>query len=351
MNSLQDRYSSEKLEIVILSNNPEKTQEYHGVSAVDRWHPLALIRTLRKSDVLISGGGGLLQDNTSTFSLWYYLGIIYLARLLSVPIYVLGQGIGPINKSYNETLLNYTLKDVKGFLVRDDRSFEILKSLGVNEERVIVGDDLAFSLPRKKRNPDDFLPSPDKDIVAAALRNDIRGRSDVLRAVSSGLDMLQEKFGVSIVLFSSNSSSDREMNNDIESATDANCNIIDVDHLSPVQLVEMMRGLDLVIAGRLHTLIFSFISGTPVQGISYDPKMDYLIEDVNELKSESDFSLWHPEDLINATEYLSDLETTYKQKGELRETTTVVRRKMKERATRKLNEALEWLDRELKNDS
>ncbi len=351
MNSLQDRYSSEKLEIVTLSNNPEKTREYHGVSAVDRWHPLVLIRTLRKSDVLISGGGGLLQDNTSTFSLWYYLGIIYLARVLSVPTYVLGQGIGPINKSYNETLLHHTLKDVKGFLVRDDRSCEILKTLGVNEERVIVGEDLAFSLPGKKKNPDDFLPSPDKDIVAAALRNDIKGRSDVLRAVSSGLDMLQEKFGVSIVLFSSNSSSDREMNNDIKSATDATCNIIDVDHLSPVQLVEMMRGLDLVIAGRLHTLIFSFISGTPVQGISYDPKMDYLIEDVNELEPESNFSLWHPEDLINATEYLSDLETIYKQKAELRKTTNVVRRKMNERATGKLNQALEWIDRELKYDS
>lgn len=334
-----------------MSNDPESTEKRHGVAAVDRWKPVGLLQTLRRTDVLISGGGGLLQDNTSSFSLWYYLGIIYLARLLSVPVYVIGQGIGPINKKYNKHLVNYGLRDVRGFLVRDENSFELLKFFGVPEDRIIAGEDLAFFLPGKRNNPDDFLPSPNRDIVAAALRNDIEGRSDVLRAVSSGLDMLQEKFGVSIVLFSSNSSSDREINDDIASATDASCNVIDVGHLSPAQLIEMMRGLDLVIAGRLHTLIFSFISGTPVQAISYDPKMDYLIQNVNELDPEQNFSLWHPEELINATEYLSDLETTYRHKVELSKSTTMVRKKISNRGRRKLDQALEWIDRELEDDS
>ncbi len=349
--SLRDRFNREDLEIVILSNNPENTEEEHGVAAVNRWGPIAVIKLLRRADLLISGGGGLLQDRTSSFSLWYYLGIIQLAGLFSTPAFVLGQGIGPVEKKYNRYFLRISLAKVKGFLVRDERSEELLKSLGIEETRIIEGEDLAFFLPPKERSPDDFYNSPHKEIVAAALRDDVRGRSDIVRAVSSGLDMLHEKFGANIVLFSTNSSSDRPINSDLDSSTDAYCNIIDVDHLSPSQLVEMMRGLDLVIAGRLHTLIFSFLSGTPVQGISYDPKMDYLIEEANQLEPEGDFSLWHPQELINATEYLSDLESIYERKSELMEAAVRVKNRLSRQGEKKLDRTLDWIERELEDET
>ena len=345
--SLKTRFDRENLEITVLSNDPEGTQNYHGVKAVNRWSPPKLLRTLSNSDVFLSGGGGLLQDRTSSPSLWYYLGLIYLAKVLSTPTYVLGQGIGPIGKKYNEFLLRGGASSARGFLVRDDRSAELLRSFGIENEKIVVGDDLAFLLPRDGNNREDYLDPPDREIVGAALRSDVRGRTDIVRAVSSGLDMLYDKFRVTVVLFSTNSQSDEDINTDLQASTQAPCKILDVDHLSPAQLVNMMEGLDLVIAGRLHALIFSILSETPVQGISYDPKMNYLVEGLNEVDGGTDFSLWQPEELINATEYLADLESIYRERGELKEAASRARRGLTERAEKKLNEALDWIEEEL----
>ncbi len=346
ISSLRSRFGEEP-EILVLSNDPERTEKSYGVNAANRWNPITVFRTLKNSDVFISGGGGLLQDRTSCISLWYYLGLIYLARILSVPTYVFGQGIGPINKKYNELLFRGAVPGIKGFHVRDNRSAELLKSFGVEDDRLIVGEDLAFLLSGNDAQIGGYLNSPEREIVGAALRSDIEGRSDVLRAVSSGLDMLYEKFGVSIVLFSTNSLSDKDINTDLQNSTDAPCKIIDVDHLSPAQLVKMMRGLELVIAGRLHALIFSLLSVTPVQSISYDPKMDLLIEELNELEENHDFSIWQPDDLINATDYLSDLESIYRERPELKEKVFSAKDGITSRGEKKLDEALNWVKEEL----
>ena len=56
--SLHKRFGS-ALEIVVLSNDPERTEREHGVNAVSRWNPIKILLTLYNSEVLISGGGGL----------------------------------------------------------------------------------------------------------------------------------------------------------------------------------------------------------------------------------------------------------------------------------------------------
>ena len=65
--------------ITLISSNPEKTKKIHEV---DSCGMLKFLPALAKSDVLISGGGSLLQDVTSLKSLIYYLGVIYLALIL-----------------------------------------------------------------------------------------------------------------------------------------------------------------------------------------------------------------------------------------------------------------------------
>ena len=63
-------------EITVLSNQPEQTEAQYKVRAVDRWNKKALYREVKNCDLLISGGGSLLQDVTSKNGILYYLGII-----------------------------------------------------------------------------------------------------------------------------------------------------------------------------------------------------------------------------------------------------------------------------------
>ena len=72
---LVDRLKHEGAEkITLISSNPEKTAKLYGV---DSCPMLKFFDSIKHSDVLVSGGGSLLQDVTSFKSLLYYLGVIY----------------------------------------------------------------------------------------------------------------------------------------------------------------------------------------------------------------------------------------------------------------------------------
>ena len=64
--------------ITALSANPSKTSRLYGVESR---HMLKFLKPIIFSDVLISGGGSLLQDITSLKSLIYYLVVIMTALL------------------------------------------------------------------------------------------------------------------------------------------------------------------------------------------------------------------------------------------------------------------------------
>src|SRR5438105_835314 len=92
------RYPSSR--ITVLSADPERTHRFHGVSSVRRWSPLAVVRAIWKADVLVVGGGGLLQDQTSSRSLAYYLGLVALARLLVCPVVFYALGVESVGWSF-----------------------------------------------------------------------------------------------------------------------------------------------------------------------------------------------------------------------------------------------------------
>ena len=64
------------IEIDVLSHDPPATSARFGVEATPRMDIGAVKRAIDRADVLVSGGGGLLQNSTSTRSLLYYAGII-----------------------------------------------------------------------------------------------------------------------------------------------------------------------------------------------------------------------------------------------------------------------------------
>ena len=47
--------------LTVLSHNPASTREKYGVEAVERMSPMAILRAVKKCDMLISGGGSLLH--------------------------------------------------------------------------------------------------------------------------------------------------------------------------------------------------------------------------------------------------------------------------------------------------
>lgn len=82
--------------VTVLSAHPAATAREHGVDAVSRTHLPSILAALARADLLISGGGSLLQDVTGPFNIPYYVGVMELARLRGVPVMMMAQGIGPV---------------------------------------------------------------------------------------------------------------------------------------------------------------------------------------------------------------------------------------------------------------
>ena len=87
--------------ITVLSDNIEFTKSKYGINAVKRFNVIHIIKSLLSCDILISGGGTLFQDKTSTRSLIYYTSIINLAKFFGKKVMIYANGIGPLKKKKN----------------------------------------------------------------------------------------------------------------------------------------------------------------------------------------------------------------------------------------------------------
>ena len=71
------------LEVVVLSNSSSVEMSGRpGVRCIGRLSPISVFREMLGADLVISGGGGLLQDSTGFSTVVYYLGIVKLALMM-----------------------------------------------------------------------------------------------------------------------------------------------------------------------------------------------------------------------------------------------------------------------------
>ena len=135
-----------KLHITVISADPQDTKERHGVDAVGWLDISAILQLLGHADLLISGGGSLLQNVTSRRSLYYYLGIIFLALAVHTPVMLYAQGIGPIEGSLARWLMKKIVNRTKLITVRDHGSLEELARLGIRKPRIEATADAVLAI-------------------------------------------------------------------------------------------------------------------------------------------------------------------------------------------------------------
>lgn len=267
-------------DIAVLSGDPESTAREYGCRAVKRFSPFLILRELRRCDALISGGGSLIQDVTSTRSLIYYLAIIRLAKLLGKPVMVYANGIGPVGRSGNRRLVRRALERADVVTLRDKNSLEELLSMGVERKDMTVTADPAFA-----------LPVPDITGVRAILEeNGVPDRAYFVISVRPWdvepvfyenfariCDEITRQHDISPVLLQMQPSCDGSMGEKVAALMEEPAYIIRGDH-SVRELMSIIGGASLVLSMRLHALIFAACAATPAIGFVYDPKVSSYLE-------------------------------------------------------------------------
>lgn len=304
------------IRITVLSNEPEHTKKEYGVDSVNRWSIKQIFKEIRSSNLLISGGGSLLQDVTSGRTVVYYLGIVALAKIFKKKVVFYAQGVGPINKWYNKLLTRLIVNKVDSIFVRDEGSRKVLQSLGVNKPKieVVVDPVVAMELSQqdwekgklivdKIRNDENI---PDKPIVGIYLRswNVSKGFYEELGKI---IRYLYEQ-GWYAVFVPMHHPEDVYEGEKVYPFFEQPCTVL-TELYTPKEILSITAQLNLVVAMRLHGLIMAANAGVPFLGLSYDPKINAFVEEVD-IGNVFDVKELDSEDVIAyLSNYLKNIDT------------------------------------------
>lgn len=290
--------------IVVLSADTKETVKKYRVKAINRLNPFAVSKHIKKAGILISGGGTLIQDATSTKSLIYYITVIKTALKKKIKVMLYSNGIGPLENSRNRQLAAETLNKVDVITLRDPDAMESLKKLGVSKPEIKVTADPVFGMDisdveyGKKLLGKFGVPEQNKKILGVSVRRSHDTGVQFEKNIAKICDYAVRKYGMYPVFLPMQSNRDEGISRSIMSKMEEKASIVDIE-LDVYGMMSIVAALDMCIGMRLHSLIYAASNKVPIIGISYDPKiksfMNYtgqnLYLDVRNMTSEDGIKL------------------------------------------------------------
>jgi polysaccharide pyruvyl transferase CsaB len=257
---------------VVLSGNPEETKRRYGVESYNRMALFSVLKALASCDALIWGGGSLMQDATSSISPFYYGGLMALAQVMGLKTVAWGQGIGPLLRSPSRWLAKRNFALCTKISVRDRSSAALLSDWGIP---YILAPDPVWALESKPVPELADLPKPR---IAVTLRNHPQLTETRLANLINALVDLQQATQAFILLLPFQKSEDLGIAEKIQLHLKDVSKIICAE--DPQLLKGIFRGVEMAIGMRLHSLIMAASEGCRCFALSYDPKINRLMEDL-----------------------------------------------------------------------
>ncbi|KMO86786.1 polysaccharide pyruvyl transferase [Megasphaera cerevisiae DSM 20462] len=281
--SLQDMIPG--AEITVITGNCSMTSANHNVKTVYRMNFLGIAAAICRCDILISGGGSLLQNVTSSRSLYYYLYIIRTALFFHKPVMLYAQGIGPVRGRKAREAVKRILQRVDVIGVRDADSQKELAAIGVTKPHIQITADAVLAMHPVDTNTGLYiLKKAGVDGIRRRIGIAVRNWQNMTAykdEIAKAADALQRRFDAHIIFIPMQYPADVEAGADIASRMKTRA-IVLREPYNTVEFMSLMGCMDAVIANRLHALIFASIMQVPVAAVSYDPKIDSFIQLIGE---------------------------------------------------------------------
>ncbi len=265
---------TDKKNITVLSGNKEVTSRKYNVNTIDRYNVFSIANKLMKSDALVFGGGSLLQDITSKRSIYYYLFLIRLAKIMNNKVIMLSQGIGPIVNENSKKAVQSTLSYIDYITVRDKHSKEFLENLGMDKNKIFLSTDPVINL---RAGENYTAKNSGRKKVCFSLRN--WKNADVSKKISVLTEkLIESNIECYFIPF--------YYNEDLELIDEVEKNIGDKavyykEKLTTGDAFDIIKGMDVLVGVRLHSLIFAAAANVPFAAVSYDHKVDHFANSVN----------------------------------------------------------------------
>ncbi len=257
--------------ITVISSNPEYTMsQYKEINSIYTFNIKEIIRTIFNSDIVISGGGSLLQDVTSAKSLYYYLFIIFIGLLFNKTVIIFAQGIGPIQNPISRFIALQFIKHCKYVSVRDKNSYKLLTNSGIKADLLC---DPIFSIN---------IPGIENKTktVAVQLRNCKGITADFIDRLAHQINIEFKDYKIEIYSFQD------EIDLEICKEFEKNIKMLNPDikteifqGLTNSQIIERISQAEYMIAMRFHAIIIGLLTKTKILAINYDIKVEKIAKE------------------------------------------------------------------------
>lgn len=285
------------IHITVLSNTPKLTEKIHRVKVSDSSlrHYYQVISAIRSSNLVLWGGGNMLQEQFSYLHIPYAAKDVLYAKMLGKKIFIYGVEVGPIVSRMGKFLAGMVLRNADIITVRNIQSFQIAKALGAKDHKILLTEDPVFSistdgLPNREETMTRFHLNGQKPLVGICPRIifdrqwgylpfQIRTKYDLLSSafhlrymrvkdfLIQTCSLLIDEANAGVVFLPMDMSDEAFCDEVIDASGRAGVKI----SLSSLKLKEVMAlfGLmDLVISMRLHGLILASRLAIPAISIS-----------------------------------------------------------------------------------
>jgi polysaccharide pyruvyl transferase CsaB len=313
--------------ITILSNDPDRARNDYGKSiqvlrpGISRF--IRLCRTAATSDLILCGGGGLIQDDDSLIKVPYWALRLLLMRLLCRRIVGYALGVGPLNARISRLFARLAFACMSQVTVRDPAAQAVAQA--VTRKPVDILPDPALLLPETEHNHrTDYLqtagvPAGHKPVIGVAPRRWFPPRHrlipqrvmarfhkpsfeesahlvELLARSLGNLVRTHDAFIVCMPSYSLAHEGDEQLCRVLVEALPAGrAGMLNTD--SPGEYRAACGELDALLGGRMHPTILAAAAGTPVVGLSYNPKFEGFFELLGKRESVLDVASFVREDL------------------------------------------------------
>lgn len=265
----------------IVTRSPEYTRTFTGITAVDTikgfypsqdfWSCFSRhIGSIKKSNLVIIGGGGIIQDVHSWTTIPAYLIPACLGILFNRPVITVGIGVGPVKTPWLRKLTAFACNRMALVQVRDEESRKELMDYGVAPGKIQVTADVVPSLDFQKYVPGRTVGNGSSS-VAVAFRKwtdlDVNGLVAICtRLIENGVavrmlgyeSLHDKKFYEALILkFAA------EHRNKISIHIPADLN----------DAMQEIKDTDFLLSMRLHGCVFAAAMGTRFFAVPYDQKV------------------------------------------------------------------------------
>lgn len=286
---LQELRSSLDLDIVVFSHNPKDTEKRHKVRSIPirEMHKDEVHAELKKLDLFILGGGGILYDAMVDT----YLRDVMWAIELNIPVMLYAISAGPLTQPNAKQLVADVLNKVNIITVRESETKRILNDLGVTQSIEVTADP-AFLLKPQNFSKEMLKKEgvePDVKLVGFSVREPGIAAPDLNvdhyhGMLANAADYMIERFDAKILFIPM----ELGPNLDPQHSHAVISKMLRVQQASvlkgeytPPQILDLLKYMEFAVGMRLHFLIFASLQHVPFIPLPYASKVEGLLQDLD----------------------------------------------------------------------